>query len=95
MLYPIDQEFFRSEKVCDVKPEHRLLYIGLNSLACKDGGIKEGITGIRIKLFPGDCIPIDDLRSGIAMLGIAGLLHVPQGIVVNKGNSIRVLDWRL
>jgi hypothetical protein len=67
----IKPEFFTNEKMADLSPAHRLLFIGLWTEADREGRLKDRPRALRVRLLPFDDITddefdamLDDLHNG-------------------------------
>lgn len=70
----IKPEFFVSEQVADVSPTCRLLFVGM-WLFCDDAGIHPASPRqLKMEIFPGDPISVDEVASMVADLVRVGLL---------------------
>lgn len=63
--------FFKNEVLAELPPFVRLLFIGLWTLADREGRVEDRPKRIRIELFPYDT---DDVDAGLAMLASAGFI---------------------
>lgn len=63
--------FFTDEKIVSLRPEERLLFIGLWCHADREGRLKNRPNQIRLDVFPGTEV---DVRSGLDALAGAGLI---------------------
>lgn len=59
----IRPDFWVDERVVEVEPFARLLFIGLWMLACDNGHIKDRPKKIKLSILPEDSVRIDDLLS--------------------------------
>ena len=80
--------FFANELLVELPFEHRLLFIGLWTIADRDGRLDDRPKQIKIKLFPADNLDVDVGLTALADLGFilryeAGGLHF-----------IQVQNWR-
>jgi len=64
----IDPEFWRDEKVAQLKPIERLLFIGLWNFADDDGYGRANPTLIKADVFPYDTLRAPDIEKGLASI---------------------------
>ncbi|HET9189828.1 MAG TPA: hypothetical protein VFN69_04570 [Rudaea sp.] len=64
--------FFKNEDLVELPFEYRLLYIGLWTLADREGRLEDRPKRIRMEVFPGDEVNIE---AGMSALHSAGFVH--------------------
>lgn len=80
--------FFTNDKLVDLPFEVRLLFIGLWTIADKEGRLEDRPKKIKFELFPGDNVDCD---AALSMLASAGFLERYQ---VGGIDYIQVLNWK-
>lgn len=65
----IKPDFFMDEDLAEVSPLARLLYIGLWTLADKEGRLEDRPKRIKASLFPYDCTDVEPLLAELAQHG--------------------------
>ena len=65
----IKPSFFKNEELADLAPQVRLLFIGLWTLADKEGKLEDRHKRIKAELFPYDNFDIDQLLSKLQSAG--------------------------
>lgn len=68
----IKPSFFKNEHLIDLQPLDRLLFIGLWTLADREGRLEDRPRRIKIELFPGDSY---DVETGLANLAGKGFIE--------------------
>lgn len=80
--------FFTNELLVELPFEHRLLFIGLWTIADRDGRLDDRPKQVKIKLFPADSLDVD---AGLTALSDLGFI---QRYEVGGLRFIQVLNWR-
>jgi hypothetical protein len=68
----IKPSFFKNETLVELPFEHRLLFVGLWTLADKDGRLEDRPKRIKMELFPADNV---DVEQGLALLEQHGFIN--------------------
>lgn len=79
--------FFKNELLVDLPFEFRLLFVGLWTMADRDGRLEDRPTKIRMELFPADAV---DVNAGLQALHDAGFV---QRYEVDGKRFLQVLAW--
>lgn len=79
--------FFKNELLVELPFEYRLLFVGLWTMADREGRLEDRPTKIKMELFPADSVDVD---SGLQALHDAGFL---QRYEANGKRLIQVLTW--
>ena len=80
--------FFTNELLVELPFEHRLLFIGLWTIADRDGRLDDRPKQVKIKLFPADSLDVDAGLQALHDLGFI-LRYEVAGL-----RFIQVLNWR-
>ena len=77
----IKPEFWTDEKVVEVSPIARLLFIGLWTYACDNGHIEDRPRQIKLRILPADAEDVDALLGELKDVGLierdAGWITIP------------------
>lgn len=79
--------FFKNELLVELAFEYRLLFVGLWTMADRDGRMEDRPTKIRMELFPADSVDVD---AGLQALHEAGFVHRYEA---DGKRFIQVLAW--
>jgi hypothetical protein len=80
--------FFKNEYLAELAPETRLLFIGLWTLADREGRLEDRPRRIRAELFPYDAFDVDLMLSDLASAGFVQRYDVAQ-----KGAYIQIVNF--
>lgn len=80
--------FFKNEDLAELEFGIRLLFIGLWTMADREGRLEDRIRKIKIELFPADNVDIDDMLN---KLHGAGFVH--RYVIKNKG-YIQIINFK-
>lgn len=83
----IKPDFFKNDALADLPFEHRLLFIGLWTMADREGRLEYRPKRIKMEIFPGDSV---DVESGLSALVAAGFLCVYE---CNQLKIIQVVNF--
>jgi len=86
----IKPEFWTSEQIADCSPIARLLFIGIWSFSDDAGVHPANIKRLKMEIFPGDDISVDQVGALVAELMAAGLLVAYEG---SGSQYWRVTGW--
>lgn len=79
--------FFRNEVLVDLPFEYRLLFIGIWTMADREGRLEDRPVKIKMELFPADNVDVD---SGLKALYANGFIR---RYIVGDSKFIQILSW--
>ncbi|MFC3902537.1 hypothetical protein SAMN05421749_103293 [Acinetobacter marinus] len=82
----IKPSFFQNEDIVELSCEARLLFIGLWTLADREGRLENRPKKIKMSLFPADEINVSELLSNIHKLGFIKLYNINETDVIQITN---------
>lgn len=83
----IKPAFFKNETLVELPFEHRLLFVGLWTLADREGRLEDRAKRIKMEIFPADNVDVD---TGLGLLANGGFI---QRYAVNGVGIIQVLNF--
>ncbi len=80
---------FENEELAELGPFDRLLFIGLWTLADREGRLEDRPKRIKMKLFPGDDYDVDEGLAALADKGFVTRYEVQGYAVVEVANFLK------
>ena len=86
----LKKEFWCDEKVIELTPVERLLFLGMTNFADDEGIQVYSAKGLKAKVFPADSISVSVIENGLAKMEELGLIEFGNGRTL-----IRIKNWKL
>tara|TARA_R100001594_G_scaffold140088_1_gene185009 strand:- start:107 stop:946 length:840 start_codon:yes stop_codon:yes gene_type:complete len=86
----LKKEFWCDEKIIELSPVERLLFLGMTNFADDEGIQVYSAKGLKAKIFPADSISVSVIENGLSKMADLGLIEFG-----NNGTLIRIRNWKL
>ena len=87
----IKPEFWTDEKILELDPIARLLFIGIWNFADDEGIIQDSVKGLKVKIFPADDIKVELIEDYLN--SIVELKLILKGSDEKGHNLLKVANW--
>ena len=86
----LKKEFWCDEKVIELTPVERLLFLGMTNFSDDEGIQVYSSKGLKAKVFPADSISVSVIENGLTKMEELGLIEFGNGRTL-----IRIKNWKL
>ena len=86
----LKKEFWCDEKIIELTPVERLLFLGMTNFADDEGIQVYSSKGLKAKVFPADSISVSVIENGLTKMEELGLIEFGNGRTL-----IRIKNWKL
>ena len=86
----LKKEFWCDEKIIELTPVERLLFLGMTNFADDEGIQVCSSKGLKAKVFPADSISVSLIENGLSKMEQLGLIEFGNGRTL-----IRIKNWKL